>query len=132
MRSFASDLRIACRLEDDVRNRRNLVPVLRIGGKSLPLRILAECTPRRVPRRHVGKGDHLNQLGIFEPMTVSPKKTGVRPARRKIGISPALNILSLLSREPYVCERVEVTLYGFTDRATLPLLSRHLTRGKIP
>jgi hypothetical protein len=65
-------------------------------------------------------------------MTVSPKKTGVRPARRKIGISPALNILSLLSREPYVRERVEVTLYGFTDCATLPLLSRHLTRGKIP
>jgi len=33
----------------------------------------------------------------FAQITVSPKKMGVRPALRKIGTSPALNIFSLLS-----------------------------------
>src|SRR5882762_8010800 len=53
----------ARRLKYDVGDGRDVVAILRVGGESLPLRVLAELAPSRVARRHVGEGEHIGQAG---------------------------------------------------------------------
>src|ERR1700682_4853093 len=56
-----SDLGVGRRLEDNIRDGRDIVTVLRVGGESLPRRVLAKLAPRRVARRNVGEGEHVGQ-----------------------------------------------------------------------
>src|ERR1700741_3823246 len=58
---MGSDLRVGRGLKDDVGDGRDVVAILRIGGKSLPLGVLAKLAPRGVPRRHVGESEHVHE-----------------------------------------------------------------------
>src|SRR5438477_12764893 len=56
-----SDLRVGRRLQDDVRDRRDVIPILRVGGESLPLRVFAERSPRPLALRHIGERENVRQ-----------------------------------------------------------------------
>src|SRR6266481_9087720 len=58
-----SNLGVGRRLKYDVGDGRDVIAILWIGGESLPLRVLAERSPRGIPRRHVGEGEHVSEAG---------------------------------------------------------------------